>query len=150
MVESHYKFVQIDHLSDIGIKAFGNNLKELFESAAAGMFSIMCNPDKVSQLIKKNVLVNLVDNADLGDLLILWLEKLIYVFEVEKMLFSRFEITKILNQANEKKIEAEIYGENIDFKRHEIIVAIKAPTYHMLKVERNKEGDWIAEIIFDV
>ena len=150
MVESHYKFVQIDHLSDIGIKAFGNNLKELFESAAAGMFSIMCNPDKVSQLIKKNVLVNLVDNADLGDLLILWLEKLIYVFEVEKMLFSRFEITKILNQANEKKIEAEIYGENIDFKRHEITVAIKAPTYHMLKVERNKEGDWIAEIIFDV
>lgn len=66
------------------------------------------------------------------------------------MLFSRFEITKILDQANEKKIEAEIYGERIDFKRHEITVAIKAPTYHMLKVEKNKKGDWIAEIIFDV
>lgn len=80
MVESHYKFVQIDHLSDIGIKAFGNNLKELFENTAAGMFSIMCNLDKVSQVIKKKVIVSREGIVGLEDLLISWLEKIdIYI-----------------------------------------------------------------------
>ena len=35
------KFKPLDHPSDIGIIVFGNNLKDIFENAALGMFSLI-------------------------------------------------------------------------------------------------------------
>jgi len=52
------KFTEVDHPSDIGIRFFGNDLEELFENAASGMFSIMCNLQKIAQIDKKKYYYN--------------------------------------------------------------------------------------------
>jgi len=126
-------------------------LKQLFENAAEGMFSVMCDLKKIAPVVKKNVLINEESNISLEGLLVLWLEDLIYKFEVDNMLFSRFKIKKFLTEDSRSIIKADIFGEKVDFGKHEIVVAVKAPTYHMLEVrkDRNSSG-WVGKVIFDV
>lgn len=141
----------IDHLSDIGIEAYGSSLEEVFENAALGMFSIICDLTNIKQIKRKKIFIKTEGIMEMDDLLLLWLEKLLYVYEVEKMLFSKFDISQIENKNNYKSINAVIYGEKIDLSRHELRAAIKAPTYHKLYLEKDENtGIWTARVIFDV
>ena len=84
-------------------------------------------------------------------MLVYWLEKLLYLHEVEKMLFSCFKIDYIKINNRFSSLEGSVYGENIDFKKHKFFISIKAPTYHMLKARKDDSGKfWVAEVIFDV
>jgi SHS2 domain-containing protein len=144
------KFNYIDHLSDAGIEFYGDTLKELFENAAAGMFSIMHDLNKLKPQIKKKVKIS-GKNIVYEDLLMLWLEKLLYLYEVDEILFSDFKVSRIEIRRNGSILEAEIYGEKIDLSRHKIRTAIKAPTYQELKIkEGGKNYGWKGRVIFDV
>jgi SHS2 domain-containing protein len=80
---------------------------------------------------------------DRSDLLVSWLNELIYVFEVDNMLFKRFDIGEL----SETRLRARCYGERIDPERHKINVGFKAATYHMLKID---EGDGFrVQVLFD-
>jgi len=115
------------------------------------MFSIMCDLKKINPIVKKSVLIDEESNINLEGLLVLWLEDLICKFEVDSMLFSKFKIKEILTEGSRSILKADIFGEKIDFKKHEIIVAVKAPTYHMLEVRKDKKGSgWFGKVIFDV
>ena len=46
------KYEIIDHTADIGIRAFGKNIQELFENTAYGMFEIITSIDKVKKKYK--------------------------------------------------------------------------------------------------
>ena len=96
----------IDHLSDIGIEAYGSSLEEVFENAALGMFSIICDLTNIKQIKRKKIFIKTEGIMEMDDLLLLWLEKLLYVYEVEKMLFSKFDISQIENKNNYKSINA--------------------------------------------
>lgn len=145
------KFEFIDHPSDIGIRFEAENLKEIFEYCAWGMFSIMCNIKKVKPAVKKLIKINENVKVRLEDLLVLWLEKLLYIYEVKEMLFCRFNINRLETEGRKAVLDAEIFGEKIDISRHEVSVSIKAPTYHMLQLFKdNSTGDWTCQVVFDV
>lgn len=165
MGEMDKRYEQIEHLSDVGLRAYGKSLEELFENAGEGMFSIMCDLAKVSPLSRREIDIVERENVSVEQLLIAWLENLLYLFEVEKMLFSSFKVHSVKVQSDksnkdgregdekskEARVKAEIFGEKIDFTKHEIIVAIKAPTYHTLEVKRDSlSGSWVANVIFDI
>jgi SHS2 domain-containing protein len=148
-------FEIIEHLSDTGIKAWAGNTEELFEQCAHGMFSIICNTGQVKAVTKKTVEIKPEQTGGLEDLLILWLERLIYMHEVKKMLFSAFNVfylkTADKTDQNGAGLRAHAFGERFDSFRHEIFTSIKAPTYHMLSVRKNAgSGLWEANVIFDV
>jgi len=145
-------FVFIDHLSDIGIEVSANNPGELFENAALGMFSIMYDLKCIVSEEKVKVIVKGKKGTDIEELLVSWLEKLLYFFETKKMLFCRFDINDIEIAKSIKFVDAFAYGEKVNPARHKFFTAVKAPTYHMLKVEKNGKagGKWTARIIFDV
>jgi len=135
------RFEVIDHTADIGIAAYGADLKEAFANAAYALFSLMVDFKDVGDALCHEVEVTAGDQEDL---LVAWLNELIYLFEVENVLFKRFEI----GEFNETRLRASCYGEKIDPERHEIKMAIKAATYHMLKVD---EGDGFRiQVLFDV
>jgi SHS2 domain-containing protein len=148
---SFIKYEQIEHLSDVMIKAYGKTIKELFEYAAEGMFSLMTNLDKVKKTIKKEIIININTKIEPEDLLITWLEKLLFLCEVEGIIFSYFKIKDFKNNGRQSSICALVKGEKINLKKHEIFLQIKAPTYHCLNIlQENKKGVYFAEIIFDV
>lgn len=135
------RFEVIDHTADVGIAAYGEDLKEAFANAAYALFSMMLDLDSVGDALCRQVEVTADDRSDL---LVAWLNELIYVFEVDNMLFKRFDIGEL----NETRLRARCYGEKIDPERHKIKVGFKAATYHMLKID---EGDGFRiQVLFDI
>ncbi len=136
------RYETIDHPADIGIRSFGENLKELFATAAYAMFDILADLSKVAERVGVELEVRA---GDLEELLHGWLSELLYRYEVEELLLKRFDIRKI----DRGMIAATCWGELRDPDKHSISTEIKSVTYHQLKVERSEEG-WIAEVIFDI
>jgi SHS2 domain-containing protein len=135
-------FEAIEHTADIGIAAYGTDLKQVFANAALGLFSLITELDTVSE---KNIYHIQVKAPDRDALLVNWLNELIYRFEAKEMLFHRFTISTL----TDTELKATGYGEKIDLAKHELKIQVKAATYHMLKIEQNKD-EWRAQVIFDV
>jgi len=153
----------VDHPSDTGIIVRAETVERLFEICAKGMFSIICKIEDVRPDVRKNIRIMEKYKADAEEMLVGWLNRLLYIHEVEKMLFSSFHIKELGNKEPDIKdhgrgsvkagsfLLAEAYGQKIDFKKHELFLSVKAPTYHMLEVKKEeKRGFWKARVIFDV
>lgn len=136
------EFEFIDHTADIGVKAYGADMKQVFANAGRGLFSLITELDNVAVKESRNIRVTAPDREAL---LINWLNELIYLFEVKEILFNRFDIITI----SDTQLNATGYGEIINLAKHELKTQVKAATYHMLKIEQNKDG-WKAQVIFDV
>ena len=135
-------FEIIDHTADVGIIAYGADLAELFSNAALALFSLIIQPESVEEKLHRRLEVS---SEDHDNLLVNWLNELIYVFDAEHMLFRRFDIDSL----TENLLRATCYGEMFDPARHTIKIGVKAATYHMLTVERNG-GGYKARVIFDI
>ncbi len=125
------RFEVIDHTADVGIIAYGSDLKEAFANAAYGMFSLIADLGEVKENVNRKVEVQSTDEEAL---LVDWLNELLYLFDVEHVIFKRFDITAL----SQTQLKAKAYGEKIDTSRHQLKTAVKAATYHMLKIERNQ------------
>jgi SHS2 domain-containing protein len=125
------RFELIDHTADVGIIAYGSDLQEAFANSAYGMFSLMADLDGVKEKVSRKVHVEATDQEAL---LVSWLNELLYLFDVEHVIFKRFDITAL----SQNRLQAKVYGEKIDKSRHQLKTGVKAATYHMLKIEKNK------------
>lgn len=139
-------FELIDHTADVGIKAHGTTLTELFENAARGMFAVItcegANPQ--GSHVEKNIEINKAAGG-LEDMLVSWLSELLYIFNREKICFNSFRIAGL----NNNSLKAEAGGVNIDLYQSDLYTEIKAVTFHNLKIEEDVEG-FSCVIIFDV
>ena len=139
-METIKKFEVINHTADVGIIAYGKTLSALLENAAFGMFSLITPLEKVSEKILISVSI---DAHDSEELLITFLNELLYYYSTKKVLFKRFDISKL----SETHLDANISGEQIS--AHEIVHDIKAATYHDIKIEKTT-ASYKTRIIFDV
>jgi SHS2 domain-containing protein len=135
------RFEIIEHTADIGIAAYGNDLKKAFANAAYALFSLMVDLKDVGDTLCREVKITAESQEDL---LVAWLNELLYIFEVEHVLFRRFRIGEL----TETRLRSRCYGELIDPTRHKIKMGVKATTYHMLKIER-KNG-FRVQVLFDI
>lgn len=138
----HKPFETLEHTADVGLKSSGDTLAEAFVNAAKGMFSLIIDPDTISEDDGVEVYVEAEDREAL---LVEWLNELLYLFEVDHWIFRRFVIEET---DDEHFLKGKAFGEELDLGRHQIKIQIKAVTYHMLKVEH--DDHWIAQVIFDV
>ena len=124
----------------MGLVAYGKSLAEAFANAAYGLFSLIVEPNKVKEKESRKVTVQA---QDAEGLLFNWINELIYIFEVERLLFKSFDITEFTG----KSLEATCWGEKYDPSRHQLKTGVKSATYHMLKVDGEKNR---VQVIFDV
>ena len=124
----------------MGLVAYGKSLDEAFANVAYGLFSLIVEPNKVKEKESRKVTVQA---QDAESLLFNWINELIYIFEVERLLFKSFDITEFTGQS----LEATCWGEKYDPSRHQLKTGVKSATYHMLKVDGEKNR---VQVIFDV
>lgn len=132
----------IPHTADIGIKAYGEDLKQLFKNAAYGMFDIIADLDGLTSSVTQTIEVKA---ANQEELLVAWLGELLYNFYTKQIIFFDFQIDEIDNT----HIKAKAFGRHVGENRNRLKTEIKAVTYHELKIEE-KENKFTATIIFDV
>jgi len=137
------RFEVFEHTADVGIKAHGNNLKELLENAAFGMFSLIADLNKVKSVGEFKVVLK---SDDKEQLLVDWLSELLYLHEVYNALLKDFEI-EIREGKDAIELKGIVKGEEIDEKRHHLKAMVKAVTYHMLEIN---EKDGYLTVLFDI
>ena len=135
------RYSQFEHTADIGIKASGSDLKELFTNFALGLFDVICDMGKVLPL--EEIKIN-ISSSDLESLLVKWLNELIFIFDSKRMLLSKFDIKTV----DHDSLSAVVSGEKFDLKRHEMRLSVKAATYHKLSIKKNRQ--YKGKIILDV
>ena len=120
----------IDHTADVAADLDGQTPGELFASAARALTDTITPLEGVRPSIPQSVTA---EAATLEDLLVDWLNELLYRFEVQNMLFSQFDV-RIDGAEGRWRLEATASGEPFDPARHPSRVAIKSATYHGLRV----------------
>lgn len=139
-----YKFFEDVSLADVAFEATGKTIEEMFESAALAVTRTMVKDLRsVRRLVTKEIRVK----ADAVDTLLFnFLQEIVYYKDAKRLLFSGFDV-----RINQRKMElaCTAEGEELDMKRHELIVDVKAVTYHKFEVDRTKRG-WRAQVILDI
>ena len=136
------RFEFVDHTGDLGVRVSGESLPRLFEQAAEALTFILTDPETIR--IKETRKLLLQAKTD-EELLITWLNEFVYLFDTEGLLFKAFEVLSVHDHHLEARAQGEIYMEG----RHPIKTAVKAATYHQLKISRH-QGVWTAQVIFDL
>jgi len=131
----------IDHTADIGIVAYGRDLRALFSNAAAGMLSLMIKTDATGHGVKRTISLKAEDNETL---LIEWLNELLYIIYTERQVLYKFDIV-----VDKGRLTAKCAGQRLEPESHRFIREIKAATYHDLEIV-NQGGEYSARIIFDI
>ena len=137
------KFEYLDHTADIGIRAYGQDLKDLFENAAEAMLAVTAELDTIDEMMLMEVSVTA---STLPDLMLNWLGELNFQHQVEEIFFCRTEIREI----SPNRLRAVVFGEARNENRHVVLAEIKSVTFHQLQVEQASDGVWTAQVIFDI
>jgi SHS2 domain-containing protein len=131
-----------EHTADLGLRARAADLDTLFAEAARALFSAVVE-DLATLEPRQRVDVHLAAD-DREYLLFDWLKALLYHFDTEHLLLSRFEV-----HVTDTGLNGTAWGEPLDPARHALEHEVKAITYHGLRVEQTPDG-WLAEVIVDI
>lgn len=142
MNPSGKRYEQFPHTADIGVRVFGADLKELFANAAFAMFDIMADLDGITTSIEEVVEAD-ADTPE--ELLVVWLDELLYRACTKEIIYSKFEIDEL----SDNRIKARVYGRLVAANRNRFKTEIKAVTYSGLDIGK-VDGNYRVEIIFDV
>lgn len=133
-----------EHTADIGLEIFGLELADVFEYAGRGMYTIIFHgsPPKIKPKGEYKIKLQA---RDLEQLMVDWLDELLYIFSTEHIVISDYEIS-----IDPKKfsLEAKIDGALVKDDGLMGIREIKAVTYHMLSVKKTTQ--WEAKVLFDI
>ena len=129
------------HQADIGVRGFGSTPAGAFEQAAYALTAVITTAP-----VNPTRRLTITSTGDDPELLLAdWLNKLIYLMAIEKMLFGRFNV-----KISGNSLTAQIFGEAVDVERHRPTIEIKAATYAELKVRQLSSRHWLAQCVVDV
>ncbi|WP_292387991.1 archease [Methanosarcina sp. UBA5] len=140
------QYEYLDHTADIKFQAYGKTQEEVFENAALAMFNVIIDTKKVSGETAREICLK---SPDLESLLVDWLSELLYIFEVDEIVFREFRVEKIKEEKGEYSITAQALGEKYYLENLPFETEIKAVTYNQLEITKDADG-WKAQVVVDI
>ncbi|MBF0466236.1 MAG: archease [Nitrospirae bacterium] len=132
----------LDVSGDIGLRVTATTKEELFVKAACALFSLITDFETIEPLESREIALS-ADSSE--DLMVAWLNELIYNFDVFGFLCKDVTINKL----SQRHIKATVKGETFDEEKHKRGFLIKAATYHNLKLVCEPSFSSL-EIILDI
>ena len=143
-----YKFRGDIAMADTAFEAEGKTIEEMFESAALAVTNTMVK--ELSSVKKKEQKEFTLENKELDRLLHDFMQELIFEKDANLLLFSGYKI-KVEKTATGYKLKATCKGEKLDMNKHELLVDVKAVSWHMFQVEQDKKSKkWRVFVILDI
>jgi SHS2 domain-containing protein len=130
----------LEHTADVGIRARGDTLAEVFVAAAEGLAELLGAWFPGGGEHRRIDL----EAPDLGALLVAWLDELIFLHEAEDLVFGGFAVEEV----RPRRVAATAVVTSRGDRRLQT-PGVKATTYHRLRVVE-EEGAWVAEVYLDV
>jgi SHS2 domain-containing protein len=130
------------HEADVGIRGVGPTKSDAFVQAARALTAVIADLETIRP-VESVAITCAAPNDEL--LLVDWLNALVYEMATRKMLFSSFAV-----KMESDGLHGRARGEPVDVARHKPVVEVKGATLAELRVDRNAEGQWLAQCIVDV
>jgi SHS2 domain-containing protein len=134
-------FEVIEHTADIGFRAWGSSIEEMFASAAEALVAVAMEFDQIEPLHAYPIAAA---GEDRESLLVNWLSEVLYYLDGQRVGLRRFELRRLTGQ----EASGVGWGEPRD-ERHQPRLIVKGVTYHQLRIV-HEDGRWLCEVYLDV
>jgi len=145
-------FELLDVSGDVGIRVRAESLQELFVKAGLACSALMIDPLGVLDAVTMEVHAGAesedktrADAGTLEELLVAWLNELIYRFDAEGFIGRRITVLEF----SPARIATAVAGQYYDPLIHTPGLLVKAATHHGLKI-LNTNNTYVADIVFDI
>jgi protein archease len=134
-------FELLEHTADIGIRARGGSLEEVFEHATEGLAEVLgaLHPGGSGEPVAVEV-----SAGDPGGLLVDWLNEVLWLLEVGQAAVTGVRVERVGDGTAAGEVVLAAGGPEPDG------TLVKAVTYHRLRAEPDPGGGWLAEVYLDV
>jgi SHS2 domain-containing protein len=139
-----YQFLDAVAIADCAVEIDGDDLDDLFETAACVIAEVMVDPATIALAIERSVTLS-APSLDL--LLYDWLSELIYLKDTEQTVFPRAEVG--VEHDSLCRLTARLVGGPIDPERTVLRADAKAITLHQFALEPRDHG-WRARVVIDI
>ena len=133
-------FEEISHTADIKIRVRAPTLESLFSETLNALMQVVYGTDRKGGIIKEIK----VESPDNESLLLDFLSEVLFVSEVESLVFYEARIS-----IHGSQLKAELSGEPFDPNRHSGGSEVKGISYSGLSITNDANG-YMLDIIFDV
>ena len=137
-----YRFLQ--HTADAKFQAFGATLEEAFVNAALATASLMWDWENVS---KERQYPVEIEARDLKQLLVNFLEEIIYLLDSKMFLLASAEKIRIEKKENRFFLKALFRGDKYSDK-YKIYRDVKAITYNEMEIANNDH--FTIQVVVDI
>lgn len=135
-----------EHGADVGVRGRGNTAARAFEEAAQALFRLLsADLEAIRPSLEERIVC---EAANLDELLVAFLNELLFLFDSRRVVFGRFEVA-IEELPERARLTGVARGEPFDPNRHEFTVLPKGATFTALEVAR-RDGEWVAQCVVDV
>ena len=140
-------------IADIAFCAEGKTREELMGNCGLALTSAMANTKKIGKNAKKEIVV---EGKNDEELLYNFLEELVYLKDVDGVLFKKFGVkisqTKKNGNSGNNAMEMIVscVGDTLDrIGRENLLNDVKAITMHMFEIKK-ENGKWAATVVVDI
>lgn len=141
-----FRFLDEIATADVAFEAWGETREELFSSAAAALLRTMvAEPDEVE--FREELTIRM-EHPELDLLLCSFLQELVFLKDARRLLLHAAAL-QIGERDGLSVLEAVVRGEEIDHRRHRLLVDVKAVTLHRLRVAF-EDQTWRGTVVLDV
>ena len=139
-----YKHLEEESKGDFAFEVYADTLEELFIGAGLATMSAMV---KLESLRIEKEYVFTLESQDLVLLMYDFLSELIYIKDVETLLFKEFELK--IEKKEHFLLHCTAKGALIDWEKNELYTDVKAATMHEMEIKQ-KENKWYFHAILDL
>jgi len=136
----------LDHVSDVYVHVSSDSLAGVFEDAAKATYEVMIDTSTVKE---RAVMKAEICADDLEQLLYMWVDHLLYIFDAKSFAMARAEMKVSKTKRYHPSLSAKIYGEEYNPSVHGQKVGVKAMTYSLMRIFQ-KGGRWEAYFVLDI
>lgn len=137
-----YRFFH--HTADAKFQAYGRTLEEAFAHAALAVASLMWDWKKVAKNVTLSIVVG---GRDLEQLLVSFLEEIVYLLEIQGFLLGGVE-NVILEQNKEGWTLRAVFAGDKNMEGYEIFGDVKAITYN--EIEVRDRVPFMVQVVADI
>ncbi len=138
-------YAALDHPADLLLEIRGDDLPALFEHALYAFYSQVAD---VADVMPREELVLEVTETSVEGALRALLNEALFHLETEGFLAAGARVS--ITQEQVWRVCARLQGETADRQRHQLLLEVKAITYHRLTATQSRDGHWQATVLLDV
>ena len=132
------RYEEVEHTADLALRIYGRDERELLLNAAHALKEQLCGPQEVELRLQRRVELKAPSPEEL---LVDWLNELIYLHEVAGEVYGQCEIAL----PAPGWLVAKLGGDRVGRVRK----WVKAATFHELEIRKGEDG-LEALVVFDV